>query len=221
MLEFVLQLKTRNEALFYFGLLCLVTALVFLVLARTTSVQVSNVNAWYKPFKFALSTFLFVGAMAWYCSYLPSFSVRLYNWTTIVLLGFEIVYITVQASRGQLSHFNTSTPFHGFMFSVMALAITLVTIYTTYIGFLFFKHDFPDLPQYYIWAIRFGILLFVAFAFEGFLMGSRMSHTVGGPDGSKGLPIVNWSTKFGDARVAHFVGMHALQVLPLLSCYLL
>jgi hypothetical protein len=221
MLDFLSQLKSRSESLFYFGLICLIAAIVFLILTKTTSVQVNNVNAWWKPFKFALSTTLFVWAMAWYVAYLKDFNVNWYAWTTIVLLAFEIAYIAIQAGRGQLSHFNISSSFYGFMFSMMAVAITIVTIYTAYICVLFFKQDFPDLPTYYVWAIRFGILLFVVFAFEGFLMGSRMSHTIGGPDGSPGIPILNWSVKYGDARIAHFVGMHALQVLPVLSFYLL
>jgi hypothetical protein len=222
MLDFFSQLKNRNETLFYFGLICFAFSLVCLVLTKTSSTQVYNVSAWYKPFKFSASTMLFVWAMAWYMHYLPqSFHVGWFNWSTIMLLGFEIIYIAIQAYRGQLSHYNVSSSFYAMMYSAMAFAATAVTIYTGYVAYLFFIQDFPDLPNYYLWSIRIALVLFVIFSFEGFVMGSRMTHTIGGPDGEEGIPLLNWSIKYGDPRIAHFIGMHCLQVLPILSFYLL
>jgi hypothetical protein len=221
MIDFLNQLKDRNEPLFYFGWVCLISALVFLVLAKTTTTQVYGVNAWFKPFKFAASTVTFAWAMAWYCHYLPNFNIKMFNASVIILLGFEIVYIALQASRGQLSHYNMSTPFYSMMYSFMALAASLVTIYTAYVGFLFFKGTFPELPVHYLWAIRLGIVVFVIFSFQGFAMGSRLNHSVGALNDNSNLFILGWSKTVGDLRVAHFIGMHALQVLPLLSLYVL
>lgn len=221
MLEFIHQVKVRNETLFYYGIVCLGLAIVFLILTKTTSIHVYGVNAWFKPFKFAFSTFLFAWAMAWYCYYLVDFNSPLFNWSVILLLGFEIVYIAFMASKGQISHYNLSSPFFATLFSLMALAATLVTLYTAYVGILFFTQSFPNLPIHYLWAIRLSIVLFVIFAFEGFAMGSRLSHTVGAINDNSNWYIVGWSKTVGDLRVSHFIGMHALQVLPVLSFYVL
>jgi hypothetical protein len=221
MKQFIETLYHRNEILFYFGLINVVVAVCFFALTQTTSTQVMGISAWYKPTKFALSTFLYSWAMAWFISYLPSFNTAIFSWSVVVLLGFEVAYIAFQAGRGQLSHYNVSTPMYSALFSMMALAATLVTLYTAYVAVLFFANKFTSLPNYYLWSIRLGLIIFVLFSFEGFVMGSRLSHTVGIEDGSKGIPFLNWSLSHGDLRIAHFIGMHALQVLPLLSFYIL
>jgi len=220
-MNFIEILKSRNEYLFYFGLMCFGLAVLFILLTKVTSKQVAGVNSWYKPFKFALSIMFYSWSMAWYCFYLPSFNTNLFSWTIIVLFGFEIIYIAIQAGRGQLSHYNLSTPIYTILFQMMGLAAALVTIYTAYVGFLFFQYDFPDLSLNYLWGIRSGIVVFVVFSFEGAVMGSRMAHTVGGKDAGAGIPVLNWSKKSGDLRIAHFIGMHALQLLPFLAFYLL
>jgi hypothetical protein len=42
---------------------------------------------------------------------------------------------------------------------------------------------------------------------------------VGAPDGGPGLPFVGWSRSHGDLRIPHFLGLHAIQLLPLF-CWL-
>ncbi|XWW47559.1 hypothetical protein JYG30_09000 [Fibrella sp. USSR17] len=218
MSHFLEILKARNEVLYYLGLICLAASLLCIIFIRVTHTDVMGINAWYKPLKFFLSTAIFVWSMAWYTGYLgTSGAVVWYSWGMVVLFGFEDGYVAFQAARGQLSHFNVSTPLYAGLYSLMAVGAIGISLWTAYIGLLFFQTDFPDLPIAYVWGIRLGLVIFVLFSMQGMAMGARLTHTIGGENGSQGLPLVNWSRTYGDLRIAHFLGMHALQVIPLLA----
>jgi len=220
-MDFLNELAARNNALYIFGWICVVGTAATASLAFTTQTQVLGINAFIKPFKFYLSTVIFCWTMCWYLGYLqPSLTISAYAWTIILVLSFELIWITYKASIGEQSHFNVSSSLNGTMFSLMGLAISIMTLFTLYIGLLFWTRSFPELPTSYLWGIRLGIICFVIFAFQGGMMGAQLAHTVGAADGGPGLPVVNWSTKFGDYRIAHFVGMHALQILPLAGYYI-
>lgn len=221
-MEFLAELSNRNTSLYVFGWMCIVASLVMLLLILSFNIQVQGINAFIKPLKFFLSTIIFSWTMAWFLGYLEvSFTTKAYTWTVILVLSFELFWITYKAAQGELSHFNVSSSFNAFMFSLMGIAISIMTLFTLYIGILFWMRAFPHLPIAYLWGIRLGIICFVIFAFQGGIMGSQLAHTVGAPDGGAGIPLLNWSTKFGDYRIAHFVGMHALQVLPLFGYFVL
>lgn len=221
MATFIATLKTRNAVLYWFGLLCLISCLICLALSSVTTTQVSGINAFIKPAKFFVSTGIFCWTMGWYVALLAQRrSVMIYSWAVVVIMVFELSAVAGQAALGKLSHFNISSAFDGILFSLMGLAITVFTGWTVYIGFLFFRAKPMGVSSAYLWGIRLGILLFVIFAFEGFLMAAGLRHTVGAPDGGPGLPVTNWSTHYGDLRVAHFFGMHSLQLLPLFGYYL-
>jgi hypothetical protein len=147
----------------------------------------------------------------------------------------EIIAITLQAARGVRSHFNVSTPFDAAVFSTMGIAITVLWVTMMVLAVALLRTRLADRPL--AAALRIGFIAAVigmglgyfmtnpnAMQLEAVRAGQRMvesgSHTFGAPDGGPGLPLVGWSTTAGDMRPAHFLGLHAMQVLPLLVALL-
>jgi len=210
--------RDKNQVLLIYSLLCLAGALICLVLSRYSSNQILGISGWIKPMKFFLSTTIFASTMGFYMTFLGNQKqVEIYSWSLVILLSVELVLIVYQAAQGKMSHFNVATSFDKSIFNIMAFAITLLMLHTLYIAVLFFAQTEFDAPDTVILAIKLSLLVTVIFAFEGFAMGAMLKHTVGSTDGSAGLPIINWSKNHGDLRVAHFFGMHALQLIPLAS----
>lgn len=221
MSDFLSTLKSRSIVLYACGVVCLVGFFVCVGLTLLTTRQVLGINAFIKPAKFFVSIWLFAWTMGWYVGLLrQQRAARIYAWVVAIGMAIEMVIILGQAAQGQLSHFNVSSAINGLLFSIMGVTITVVALWSGYIGYLFLVQRPAGVSASYLWGIRLGILVFVLFSFQGFMMAGRLAHTVGAPDGGPGLPILNWSTRYGDLRIAHFFGMHALQLIPLFGYYI-
>lgn len=196
--------------------------------------EMGGAPAWMKPAKFAASIGIYTLTLAWVFTYLPEWRTtrRIVSWVSTVVFIVEIVIIDLQAWRGTTSHFNVGTVLDGVMWTVMGSAIVVQTLSAVAVAVALWSQHFPDKSMG--WALRLGMTITIIGAMSGGLMtrptaaqleaaraGQRMTiagaHTVGAPDGGSGLPVTGWSRNHGDLRVAHFLGLHALQMLALLT----
>jgi hypothetical protein len=186
--------------------------------------------AWLKPAKFGASTALYAGTVAWLLRYVnvwPRF-VRWMGRLLALALTVEVTIIFIQAARGTTSHFNTATPLDMALFRTMGMFIGLLWLSSVGILAALFRQSFQS--KAWGWALRLGMLITVlgaaaggfmlhmtpaqAQAAEHHLATTSGAHTVGAPDGGPGIPLAGWSAEHGDLRIAHFVGLHGIQVIP-------
>lgn len=187
---------------------------------------------WAKPFKFSVSFVAYCLTLAWMLTLLTR-GRRIGRWAghVVVLTGLiEMVIITAQVLRGKRSHFNTATAFDSALWNAMGMTIVALWAATLVIAVLLLCTRITDRAT--ALAVRGGLLIALAGAGLGFLMtlpsesqqaagnldaaDTIGAHSVGVPDGGPSMPLTGWSTTGGDLRAPHFVGMHALQLIPLL-----
>ncbi|WP_051386114.1 hypothetical protein [Actinokineospora inagensis] len=180
---------------------------------------------WLKPLKFSISFVAFGLSWAWLLS-LPERLSRRLRVTTGVLIGgalLEMVIIIGQVVRGRQSHFNATTPLDGMLYNIMGGTVVVLLVATLLLTIRIAALKEGSRPERL--AIRFGMVISLVGMAVGILMTTASSgvhgivgaHSVGVRDGGPGLPLTGWSVDGGDLRIGHFIGMHALQALPLLA----
>ena len=217
----IAALFREHRALMVGGLVSFACFLVLSIVMLFDSTQVMGINRLIKPIKFFVSIAFFLWTVVIYLRYLKGHDrlATVLTWGFIAIFAVEMAAIVYQAARGVTSHFNTSTAFDGMIFGMMGLSITVSTVLTGILTYQYFRSDI-DLPRSIVCGMRLGLLIFLAGSFEGGYMSAQLGHAVGVADGGAGLSVVNWSTTGGDLRVAHFLGLHAFQAVPLFA-YLL
>jgi hypothetical protein len=184
---------------------------------------IQGAPAWLKPAKFGISITLYLLTLQWMLSFLRGHRRLLLAMSTVILVGLtaEIVLIDLQVVRGTTSHFNEATPFDTIVFESMGGLISTVFVATVVVAVLLLRARGLDAGL--AAGMRWGLVITLLGMLEAGLMIANTGwndaggHTVGAPDGGPGLPLTDWSTLHGDLRIGHFVGLHALQALPILA----
>jgi hypothetical protein len=181
--------------------------------------KILGLNPWLKPLKFDFSVIVFlltIAVLLWALGDGWDRSKLWIGWGIGLAMIVEDTVIQLQGARGVRSHMNFDTPVDSALFGAMGIGIVVSTLLATWLLVAWLSTD-AGLPPAVVWGIRLGLIMLLAGSIEGVRMVSHGSHTVGGADGLQGLALVNWSTRYGDLRVAHFFALHALQIFPLVG----
>jgi hypothetical protein len=217
-MKLIEEVFRRNRLLALMGTFFLGLAICLGLYATINTVQVLGINSMIKPIKFALSTWVYAWTMAYLLFYVNKQNrVKWYSILATGVMLYENGVITIQALRGKLSHFNQTELIGGILYALMGVMIVWLTTATLVISLRFILQKTYSISKPFALSIKIGLVFFVLFSFFGGYMSAINSHNIGGKIGDTGLPLLNWSTLFGDLRVAHFFGIHSLQIIPLLG----
>jgi hypothetical protein len=202
----------------FFLLAMVPTGIAFAVDDRT----LGGVDVWLKPLKFELSLALFAFTLAWFMpmaseAFRRSRAGRFVVWGFILPSVFEIAYIAFRASRAEASHFNVETPLAFLGYVLMGIGAVTLTAAAPVLAWGIARRDAPPAEPAYRLAVILGLVLtFALGGVAGIVMSTGTSHAVGIPaPGDTGIPIFGWLRSAGDLRVAHFLGVHAQQLVPM------
>jgi hypothetical protein len=218
--EFFRELDANDRVLSRLGWALVLAVPVFAVLAMFSAGTAASVNPWIKPIKFSLSfsTFASTISLLLMALQIPQWQLKLARRVIAVSVALEIFSLGAQAWRSAYPH-----PGYTLLDSSLSqMTNSMVMVNTAIVCWMLVlfcanrvRTDMVDRPM--VSAIRYSIVIFLAGNAIGGYMLSRGSHTVGTRDGGPGLPFVNWSTIGGDLRIAHFIAIHAIQIVPLFA----
>jgi hypothetical protein len=229
--EFFRELDANDRVLSRLGWALIAALPVFAVLAaiysRTATpgslagVNPLGVNPWIKPIKFSLSfsTYASTISVLLLALQIPRWQLTLVRRAIAVSVALEIFSLTMQAWRSAWPH-AASSLLDGSLAQLTNGMVMVNTAIVCWMLVLFYANrihtDRVDRPM--LVAIRYSIVIFLAGNAIGGYMLARGSHTVGAADNrGPSLPFVNWSTIAGDLRIAHFIAIHAIQIVPLFA----
>lgn len=215
-------LADRQRGLTRFGTTMVALAIPTLLLSVVDDREVLGVDVWIKPTKFFVSIGVYALTLAWASGFLTDEqrNGRLARSVIVVTVGagaLEQVIITVRAALGQQSHFNVGTPADAAWYTLMGAGAVLLTSTAAVTGLQVWRSGVLHGARRIGWAAG----LFVGGTMGGLtgaIMSSHDGHWVGTAGSDRdGLPFLGWSTTVGDLRIAHFLGLHAMFVLPVIG----
>jgi hypothetical protein len=190
--------------------------------------QFQGVDTWIKPLKFEISVAFYLLTLALFLPlasdrFRASWAGRYMVWPVIVPIVLEVLYIAWRASRVEASHYNSDSALSAWLYTLMGIGAVMFTVAPGFLAYGLSRRDAAPMPDVVRWSLVVGLALTCVFGLlSGAVLGSSATgHYVGTqPALHPTIPFFGWSLTIGDLRLAHFLGLHALQIIPAIGLLL-
>jgi hypothetical protein len=243
-LQFMSSFRQTNLPLTILAIITSSTLLISILglIFDPRATAIINTPAWSKLFKFSVSILLMTPALIWAIKITTGKTRRSANIAASVIgtmLSLEMILILIQATRARPIHFNYTTPLDSVLWIIMTVGI--FTMFAAFVVLLIAVWRGVRQDPVIAWAIKIGFVITAIGLITPTISTSPNAvqlkatqtkqpnillgaHTIGSPnaipDAEPGLPLIGWNTQHGDIRIGHFIGLHALQLIPLLGIWL-
>lgn len=220
-LDLLGEARSRQPLLYAYGMWLLALTVPVLMLGLVDGRTLDGAGVWLKPAKFLFSVAVFSLTTGWFfgCVRPERRNARPMRGLVGVLVGagtLELAYIALQAARGVPSHFNRSSPLYEVLYGLMGLAAVALVGTAAVLSWEIARRPARGVRGDYLVAVVVGLILCVALGGGlGMYMAQQAGHSVGAVGGK--VPLFGWNRSGGDLRIAHFLGIHAQQAIPLLA----
>jgi hypothetical protein len=221
----ILSLGKQVPLFVYSSLFFLILALSCFALIFVDPRSILGVSPWLKPFKFAISFSLYLISLSFFLPYLNlSINKLLYVSRFIAFCVFIcMIAIILQSFSSTLYQFTWPKEgtdyYYTSLFLIANFAVIANTAAASYVFYLFFQKTLP-ISTSYLWGIRFGLLIFLLSSIEGIFMIFYGIYNQSKPlFGNLELPLIS-AHSLANLKTSHFLGIHSLQILPVIG-YLL
>jgi hypothetical protein len=212
---FFQTLQQRNKWLYVLGCIVFVLGIISLVFLLFDSRTVNGISLWSLPFRFSIASGVYIFTIAWLTYLLNNTRVRKVI-TAFIFLIFScfLAIVFIQMINERIIFISRDTPFDQLMNQLSLVLFLFFLILQMWITTLFLKQKKNMHSQHFTWGVRMGFVVFTFFLsilFAFFLFKDKNVY-LEFLQFERGLPF--------EIQASFYLGLHSIQIIPLLSYYL-
>lgn len=218
------ELRRRQPALATMALLFTLAIVPCLIALAVDPRTVNDISVWIKPTKFLLSLAVYFATLAWCFGFLPAAAQRTRAGRFVIVAplvagGLEMAWLLAAAVLGVPAHYNRSSALWNAAYGAAGAGAVVLLAAIFVQGRMIARDRTVDLAPVLRRALVLGATLSAAATLvSAGVLSAGSGHWVGGtPSDAGGLPLIGWSRRGGDLRVAHFFALHLQQALALVG----